>query len=109
VGIAHSTIKGAITMSNDQHGNLNIPTCNEFPRNLDEMKGFLLAKGFELENLDSDGLSHIIHKVNQREKLNTEEIKLVHDLVDLGDTCGCDSDHRIRDNMDDGKKIGYAR
>ncbi len=80
-----------------------------FPGNVTEMKDFLLAKGFELENLDSDKLSRVVYKLNQHQRLDSKEMEFVHGLVDLGDTCGCDSDHRIRDMVDDGKKIGYSR
>ncbi|NIR48624.1 hypothetical protein GWO43_09310 [candidate division KSB1 bacterium] len=54
----------------------------------------------------------ILEKIKQGIELTKEERRLVQKITDLGDTCGCDSDHRIRDlddEEDPDRKISFTQ
>lgn len=91
-----------------KEGILDIPRFNAFPRNLDEAKEFIRLKGLNLEKIDDETLNNIVDKVNGKQTLTSHEISVIHRVVDLGDTCGSDSDHRIRGEATNGKGIGYS-
>jgi len=89
-------------------GVLDIPRFGSFPQNLNKAREFIKLKGLNSELIDDETLAAIVDKVNKKQSLTSEEIRIMHDVVDLGDTCGCDSDHRIRGEVGDGKSIGYS-
>lgn len=69
-----------------------------FPKTLTEMHQFIESKqlNYIYEEKNEVLLKTIISKINNNIPLTNEEINFIHLLLDLGDTCGCDTDHRIR-------------
>ena len=86
----------------------DVPRFNSFPRSLYEAREFIRLKGLNSYRIDDETLKSIVDKVNGRKTLTPEEISIIHRVTDLGDTCGCDSDHRMRGEAVDGKSIGYS-
>lgn len=87
---------------------LDVPRFNSFPRSLYEAREFIRLKGLNSDRIDDETLKSIVDKINERKPLTPEEVSIIHSVVDLGDTCGCDSDHRMRGEAVDGKSIGYS-
>ncbi|MFZ3090598.1 MAG: hypothetical protein WA240_08255 [Nitrospirota bacterium] len=87
---------------------LDVPRFRSFPRNLEEVREFINVKGLNSERIDDETLKEIVEKINGKQTLTPQEISAIHSVVDLGDTCGCDSDHRMRGEAVDGKSIGYS-
>lgn len=87
---------------------MNMRRRTTFPESLEELKLFFLEKGMPLNGIDDVTLQRIAENVSRKEQLVADDISAIHRILDLGDTCGCDSDHRIRGRGNDGKKIGYS-
>lgn len=79
-----------------------------FPRSLEEAREFFRLKCLSAEGIDEETLRSVVDKVARGDGFSKEEIIAMHSIVDLGDTCGCDSDHRMRGEASDGKTVGYA-
>jgi hypothetical protein len=80
-----------------------------FPSTLAAAREFIRRKGLHGERVDDAMLERIVTGIAGGRTLSHEEIAVMHQVTDLGDTCGCDSDHRIRGAAQDGKRIGYSR
>jgi len=87
---------------------LNTPRYDFFPRNLSEAREFLEIKGLNSDLINDETLNSVVEKINGGKTLSADEISIMHSVADLGDTCGCDSDHRMRGEAVDGKNIGYS-
>lgn len=87
---------------------LDVPRFNSFPRSLHEAREFIKLKGLNSDRIDDETLKSIVDKINGRQTLTPQEVFTIQRVTDLGDTCGCDSDHRIRGAASDGKSIGYS-
>lgn len=87
---------------------IDVPRFSSFPKNIDEAREFIKVKGLNSERIDDETLKGIVDKVNRKQTLTPQDVSIIHNVADLGDTCGCDSDHRIRGEADDGKAIAYS-
>ncbi len=95
-------------MDNSVKRMLGVQRFTAFPKDLEEARAFIKSKGLNANRIDDATLERIVSKVNGRQSLTPQEVSIIHRVTDLGDTCGCDSDHRIRGIARDGKKIGYS-
>ena len=50
----------------------------------------------------------ILKKIEDDVELTKEEVLMVRKITDLGDTCGCDSDHRIRDFQEQAEEERFS-
>lgn len=80
-----------------------------FPSTVAEAREFIRAKGLHGERVDDVTLERVVTRIAQGGSLAHEDVAVMHQVTDLGDTCGCDSDHRMRGSAKDGKRIGYSR
>lgn len=71
---------------------------DSFPKTHSEMLQFIELKqlSHNYDEKNNDILESIIVRVNNNQPLSNQELDFIHRIVDLGDTCGCDTDHRIR-------------
>lgn len=80
-----------------------------FPATVADAREFFRAKGLRGDKVDDVTLERIVTTIAEGRSLSFEDVTVMHQVTDLGDTCGCDSDHRIRGSAQDGKRIGYSR
>lgn len=71
-----------------------------FPRTVSEAHEFLARRLLNASAIDDELLSAIVDKLSRNTPLSAVEIFAMRRVTDIGDTCTCDTDHRIRD--DDG-------
>lgn len=85
---------------------------DSFPKTLSEMRQFIELKqlSHNYEEKNNALLESIIVKVNNNQPLSNQEFDFIHRIVDLGDTCGCDSDHRIRtyEKISEDERFAYT-
>lgn len=88
---------------------LEVKKFNTFPKTLDDAKHFFEARGFDSSTINEALIKSGVEKVNKGESLTQAEIQAFHDVFDLGDTCGCDSDHRLRGSAVNEERLNYSR
>jgi hypothetical protein len=79
------------------------------PETVGEFKLFLKAKGMPVEKMTNAQIETAVQCLLNNKPLPKNVRTALYRLLDLGDSCGCDSDHRIRNRETKSKKISYAR
>ena len=89
---------------------LNVKRFDSLPENYSEALAFFKAKGFDTELVEEKALTIALNKLKRNERLSRMDLEVFHQVVDVGDTCGCDNDHRWRGkDWTDKKMIGYSQ
>ena len=90
---------------------LAVQRFGALPASVEEAERFLRAKGFDALPSLRDAMERAIGKLNRDEPLDDDDLAVFHRLFDVGDTCGCDNDHRMRGKsyFNDERKVGFAR
>ena len=79
-----------------------------FPRSLEDFKKFVSEHILNSDKIDDEICSSAIDKINRGDfqftEQETETMRTISDLSDLGTICDCDDDHRIGE---DGKHYRF--
>ncbi len=89
---------------------LNVQKFTDVPKTYNGIKEFFKAKGFDSYLIDEPELKDALATINSGVQLSGEQCAIFHQILDLGDTCGCDNDHRMRGmHFKDQKSAGYSK
>lgn len=79
------------------------------PETVGEFKLFMKAKGMPVEKMTDAQIEAAVQCLLKNKPLPKNVRITVYKMLDLGDSCGCDSDHRLRNRETKSKKISYAK
>lgn len=72
-----------------------------------EFRFFMKAKGMPVL-MTEEQIETAVYCWRNHKPLPKNVRRALYKMLDLGDSCGCDSDHRMRNRQAQTKKINYA-